>query len=74
MGALLDHAAFVEDSNLVAELAGGESVADVDCGLVSCDVVELAGLRIRLTLMNQFIRTFSIFLVVLILGLRIRLS
>lgn len=42
MGALLDHAAFVEYGDLVAEFAGGESVADVDCGLVACDVVEFA--------------------------------
>ena len=40
MGALLDHLAVVKDCNLVAEPAGGQSVADVDGGFVRCNLVE----------------------------------
>ena len=42
MGALLDHLAVVKDGDLVAELAGGQPVADVDGSLVPGNVVELA--------------------------------
>ena len=41
VGAPLDHLAVVKDGDLVAELAGGEPVADVDGSFVSGDVVEL---------------------------------
>ena len=41
MGAPLDHLAVVKDGDLVAELAGGKPMADVDRGLIPGDVVEL---------------------------------
>ena len=41
MGALLDDASPVEDQNFIAELAGGQAVADVDGGFVAGDLVEL---------------------------------
>src|SRR5699024_11023229 len=40
VAAFLDHLTVVKDGDLVAELAGGEPVADVDGGLVAGDVVE----------------------------------
>ena len=42
MGALLDHTAFVEHSDLIAELAGRQAVADINRRLVTGDVIELA--------------------------------
>ena len=41
VAALLDDVAVVEDHNVVAELAGGETVADVHRCLVSGDLVKL---------------------------------
>ena len=41
VGTLLDDAAFVEDGDLVAELAAGQAVADVDGRFIAGDVVEL---------------------------------
>ena len=40
--ALLNNSALMEHSNLVAELTGGQTVGDVDCGLVACDLVKLS--------------------------------
>ena len=40
VGTLLDHAAFVEHGDLIAELAGRQAVTDVDCRLVTGDVIE----------------------------------
>ena len=41
MGAVLDHSSLMEHSNLIAELAAGQAVTDVDGGLVTGNIVEL---------------------------------
>lgn len=41
MGALLDDCALMEHSDLIAELAAGQAVRDVDRGFITGDVVEL---------------------------------
>lgn len=41
IGTLLDDCAFVEHRNLVAELARGQTVTDIDCRFVAGDVIEL---------------------------------
>ena len=51
MGALLDNCALVEYCDLVAEFATGQAVADIDCGLVTGDVIELC---VDLRLCNWF--------------------
>ena len=38
--ALLYDGAFMEYYDLITELAGGQPVADVDSGFVTCDVIE----------------------------------
>lgn len=47
MGAVLDDTTLVEYSNLVAELATGQAMADIDSGLVTSNIVEL-GVDLRL--------------------------
>lgn len=42
MGALLDDLPFMEYGDLVAEFTGGESVGDINGGLIRHDVVEAA--------------------------------
>ena len=44
VGTLLDDCAFVEHRYLVAELARGQTVTDIDCRFVAGDVIELTGL------------------------------
>ena len=39
--ALLDDRSLVEHGDLVAEFAGGQSVGDIDGGLIACDLIEL---------------------------------
>ena len=39
--ALLDHSTLVEYSDFIAELAGGETMRDIDCGLVTDNLIEL---------------------------------
>ena len=41
MGALLDDRTFMEYGDLIAELARGQTVTDIDCRFVAGDVIEL---------------------------------
>ena len=42
MGALLDNCAFVEYGNFIAKLTRGQTMGNVDCGFVTCDLIELS--------------------------------
>lgn len=41
MGSLLDHGTGMEDCDLVAELAGGQTMTDIDSSLIPGNVIEL---------------------------------
>lgn len=41
MGALLNNGTLMEHGNFIAELTGGQPVRDIDCGLISCNLIEL---------------------------------
>ena len=41
MSAVPDHSAFVEYCNLITELAAGQAVGNIDCGLITSDVGEV---------------------------------
>ena len=40
VASVLDHFAFVEDSDVIAKTAGGQSVRDKDCGLIPYYIAE----------------------------------
>ena len=40
--ALLNDCTLVEHSDLIAELTGGQTVGNIDCGLVACNLVNLS--------------------------------
>lgn len=42
MAALLNDLSLIKDSNFIAESAGRKTVADVDGGFVTCDIIETA--------------------------------
>lgn len=41
VGALLNNGALMEHGNFIAELTGGQPVGDIDCGLISGNLIEL---------------------------------
>lgn len=42
VSALLNNSTLMEYGDLITELAGGQPVRDIDCSLISCNLIELA--------------------------------